>query len=179
LNVFFRRHKETEAMTVSHAHRLAALVLALMLSACQREAAPAADAVDQPETTPTPQAPAASEVPTVPGTDAIETVDNGPLDPQARSIGGVDVRAFAGVFSTEGARIEFKPDGTYAMTVHAASANADLESSGTWTAQAAGNEILLDPDDKSESDHGYVVVSNNEIWEINGGGRVLHRQIAQ
>jgi hypothetical protein len=174
LNVFFRRHKETEAMTVSHAHRLAALVLALMLSACQREAAPAADAADQPDTTPSPQAPAVSEAPTVPGTDAIETVDNGPLDPQAQSIGGVDVRAFGGVFSTEGARIEFKPDGTYAMTVHAASANADLESSGTWSAQAGGTELLLDSHDKAEPDRRYAVVSKDEIRQVDGGQTLRH-----
>lgn len=161
-------------MTVPHAHRLAALVLALMLSACQREAAPAADAAEpQPEAAAA-QTPVAPEAAT-PGTDAIETVDNGPLDPQAQSVGGVDVRAFAGIFSTEGARIEFKPDGTYAMTVHAASADADLESSGTWTVQADGTELLLDSNDKSEPDRRYAVVSKDEIRQVEGG-QTLRRE---
>ena len=165
-------------MTVSHAHRLAALALALMLCACQREAESAADTAEPQPETPVAQAPAAPEAATAPGTDAIETVDNGPLDPQAQTVGGVDVRAFAGVFSTDGARIEFKSDGTYAMTVHAASADADLESSGTWTAQAGGSELLLDSDDKSEPDRRYAVVSKDEIRQVEGG-QTLRREGAR
>jgi hypothetical protein len=165
-------------MTISHTHRLAALALALMLSACQREAAPAADIAEPQPEAPAAQAPAAPDAPTAPDTDAIETVDNGPLDPRAQTVGSVDVRAFAGIFSTKGARIEFKPDGTYAMTVHAASADADLESSGTWSAQAGGTELLLDSNDKAEPDRRYAVVSKDEIRQVDGG-QTLRREGAR
>ena len=167
-------------MTVSTFPRLTALlVLALAAAACQRAPAPANDAGARPESaTHAEPSPAAAETATVPGTDATETVDNGPLDPAARTVAGVDIREFAGAFSTEGARIEFKPDGTYAMTVHAASADADLDSSGTWTAEAGGNEVLLDSDDKSEPDRRYAVVSKDEIRQVEGG-QTLRRENAQ
>ena len=167
-------------MTVSTFPRLTALLaLALAAAACQRAPAPTNDANAGAEpATPAEPAPTAAETATVPGTDAIEAVDNGPLDPAARTVAGVDIREFAGVFSTEGARIAFKPDGTYAMTVHAASADADLDSGGTWTAEAGGNEILLDSDDKSEPDRRYAVVSKDEIRQVEGG-QTLRRENAQ
>lgn len=160
-------------------HRIAAALLALLaLAACQREAAPPVDpAAADPAADPAaaPAAEAAGTQPTLPGTDAVAVVDEGPLDPDAQTVGGLHVREFAGVFSTEGARIELRPDGTYAMTVHAASADADLDSAGTWTPQAGGREILLDPDDKSEPDRRYTVVSKDEIRQANGG-QVLRRE---
>lgn len=169
-------------MTIPTTHRLTALLaLMLALAACRQEPAPASDTAAEapPAETAQSAAPAAAEAAKVPGTDAIEAVDNGPLEPGAQTIGGVDTKAFAGTFATEGARITFNADGTYAMTVHAASADADLESTGTWTAQAKGNEVLLDSNDKSEPDRSYVVVSKDEIWEVGGGGRVLRREGAQ
>ncbi len=168
-------------MTVSTAHRLiAVLALALALAACRQETVPAGDTAEPQPAASADAAPAATEpaAGTIPGTDAIEAVDNGPLDPAAQMVGGVHVRDFAGTFSTEGARIELKADGTYAMTVHAASADADLESAGTWSAAADGKEILLDPDDKSETDRRYTVVSKDEITQVEGG-QTLRRESAQ
>ncbi len=170
-------------MTVSNAHRLTALLalaLTLALAACRQESAPPGDAAEPQPVASADSAPAAAEpeAGTIPGTDATEAIDNGPLDPAAQMVGGVHVRDFAGTFSTEGARIEFKGDGTYAMTVHAASADADLASSGSWSAEAGGNEILLDPDDKSEPDRRYTVVSKDEIRQVDGG-QTLRREGAQ
>lgn len=168
-------------MTIPTAHRLAApLALTLALAACGQKPAPAGDtAAETPPAEATqPAAPAAAEPATVPGTDAIEAVDNGPLEPGAQTIGGVDTKAFAGTFATTGTRIAFNADGTYAMTVHAAGADADLESTGTWTTQAGGKRLLLDSDDKSEPDRRYDVLSRDEIRQTEGG-RTLRREGAQ
>ncbi len=164
-------------MTSSNSHRLAALaVISLAFAACTRDApAPAAE----PEAQAQAAAEAAPAEPAkIPGTDAIAAVDNTPAEagvqPAENTIGGVDTKGFAGTFATEGARIEFKADGRYAMTVHAASADADLESTGTWSAAADGKTLLLDSDDKSEPDRSYTVVSKDEIAQAEGG-RTLRR----
>jgi len=159
-------------MTSPNPYRLAALTaISLALAACTREAtapaeAPQAQAQAAPEAAP-------AEAAKIPGTDAIAAVDNTPAEagvqPAQTTIGGVDTKSFAGIFSTEGARIEFKADGRYAMTVHAASADADLESTGSWSATDDGKALLLDFDDKSEPDRRYTVVSKDEITQTEGG----------
>ena len=164
-------------MPCPNAFRIAALAtIVLAFAACTREA-PAPAETPEPQAAPAAQAPAAGSA-KIPGTDAIAVVDNTPAEagvqPAENTIGGVDSKGFAGTFTAEGARIEFKPDGRYAMTVHAASANADLESTGTWTATDDGKTLLLDSDDKSEPDTRYTVVSKDEIAQTEGG-RTLRR----
>jgi hypothetical protein len=164
-------------MTYPHSIRIAALTtIVLAFVACTREA-PAPAETPEPQAEPVTAAPAA-EPAKIPGTDAIAVVDNTPAEagvqPAENTIGGVDSKGFAGTFTAEGARIEFKPDGRYAMTVHAVSANADLESTGTWTTTDDGKALLLDSDDKSEPDTRYTVVSKDEIIQTEGG-RTLRR----
>jgi hypothetical protein len=159
-------------MTSSNPYRLTALAaIVLAFAACTREAPEPAEAPEA-QAQPAAEAPAA-EPAKIPGTDAIAAVDNTPAEvgvqPTESTIDGVDTKGFAGTFATEGARIEFKADGTYAMTVHAASANADLESTGTWSAAADGTTLLLDSDDKSEPDRSYTVISKDEITQTEGG----------
>lgn len=159
-------------MTSSNPYRLAALTaIVLAFAACTREAPVPAEAPEA-QAQPAEEAPAV-EPAKIPGTDAIAAVDNTPAEagvqPADNTIGGVDSKRFAGTFATEGARIELRADGTYAMTVHAASADADLESTGTWSAAADGKTLLLDSDDKSEPDRSYTVVSKDEITQTEGG----------
>jgi len=100
------------------------------------------------------------------GTDAIAVIDHG--SPVGDG-GAFDTKAFAGTFDAEGTSLAINADGSYALTVHAESAGADLTSGGTWTVQADGRELLLDPEDKSEPDRLYRIVSNDRLRAIDGG----------
>ena len=161
--------------------RFALLAIAVSaLAACKREQ-PAP--TDVPEAAPQaagapPVADAGGATATLPGTDAVSAVDDtgaqAGVQPEAVTIAGIDAKTFAGTFSAEGARLELKPDGTYASSVHAASADADLAGSGTWTAEDGGAQLLLDSDDKREPDQRYTVVSREELRQV-GGDRVLRR----
>lgn len=103
--------------------------------------------------------------------DATRVVDRAPV---ADAAPGFDVKAFAGVFVAEGARLQLATDGTYAFTVHAESAGADLVSTGTWTVEAGGGEVLLDPDSKAGADQRFKIVSADRLVAV-VGGRVLRR----
>ena len=155
------------------------IAIACLLAACAREQ-PAPTTAEPEAVEPAAPAPAeaAPEPAKIPGTDAIAAVDNAPAEAGVQPAGGFDAKAFAGVFAAEGARIEFKPDGTYAMTVHAASADADLESAGTWIADAGGKQVTLDSNDKSEADRHYQLVSTDELKAVEGG-QVLRREGAK
>ena len=66
------------------------------------------------------------------------------------------------------------PDGTYTFTVHAESADADLSTAGTWTVDADGSGLLLDPDSKDEPDQRFTITSADTLTAV-AGGRVLQR----
>ena len=148
----------------------ATAALALLLAGCNRPAepeAPAADAATPATQEPTqaPIPPDAIADPTM-GTDAIAVIDHG--SPAGDGV-AFDTKAFAGTFGTEGTSLAIDADGSYTLTVHAESADADLTSRGTWTVQADGRELLLDPEDKSEPDRLYRIVSNDRLRAIDGG----------
>lgn len=167
-------------MTASTPHRIAVLLVAtLAIAACKREQpAPEATPVSPPQAAAPATETAPTEAATIPGTDAIAAVENASAEAGVQPAAGIDAKAFAGVFVAEGARIEFKADGRYAMTVHAASADADLESTGTWSTDAGDRHVLLDPDDKSEADRRYQRVSPDELKAVEGG-QVLRREGAR
>lgn len=73
------------------------------------------------------------------------------------------MKAFAGTFSAAGNTITLNADGTYT------SKTGDAMSDGTWAADPAGTELLLDPTSKSEADGKYAVMSDNEIRALEGG----------
>ena len=147
----------------------ATAALALLLAGCNRPAEPEAPVADA--STPPAQAPGQAPVspdavgdPTA-GTDAIAVIDHGsPVTDGA----AFDTKAFAGTFGTEGTSLAIEADGNYTLTVRAESADADLTSSGTWTVQADGRELLLDPEDKSEPDRVYRIVSNDRLRATEG-----------
>lgn len=138
------------------------------LSACERaheapvEAAPSAETAASAD-------PAASETPA--GIDATHVVDRASPADAPRTF---DVKAFAGTFAGPGARLVLAADGTYAHTVHAESADADLSTTGTWTVDADGSGLLLDPDSKDEPDQSFTIGSADTLTAV-AGGRVLRR----
>ena len=119
----------------------------LALAACKREAEPA------PAPEPAVVAPVATTAPAA-------------VADQSASAGDAiafDTKGFAGRFDAPGTRLEIGPDGTYRLSVQAGSAGADLETAGTWTVEADGNQILLDPNSKAEADRRYDIVSHDEL----------------
>ena len=103
--------------------------------------------------------------------DAILVADRAPV---ADAAPGFDVKAFAGTFEAQGASLRLSPDGTYTFTVHAESADADLSTAGTWTVDADGSGLLLDPDSKDEPDQRFTITSADTLTAA-AGGRVLQR----
>lgn len=103
--------------------------------------------------------------------DATRVVDRAPV---AGAGAGFDARAFAGTFVAEGAALRLAADGTYAFTVRAESADADLPGTGTWTVEAGGTELLLDPDSKDAPDQRFTIASTDELVAT-AGGHVLRR----
>ena len=149
---------------------LAAAVAALLLAGCNRQAetdAPVAGAEPAPvpqEQAATPASPDEMAGPSAGSTDAIAEIDHAPPGGDA----AFDAKAFAGTFAADGTSLAIAADGTYTLTVHAESAGADLTSGGTWTVQADGRELLLDPEDKSEPDRLYRIASSDRLRAEDG-----------
>lgn len=147
-----------------------ACAIAIGATACQRDAEPAPD-----------PPPAAAKITPddvrdpapAPTTDATEVADM--TSPAADAARGFDTKAFAGSFAAPGTTLDIDSDGGYRMTVHAESANTDLESAGTWTLEPDGKHVLLDPESKSDPDRRYALVSNDELQPVDGGEPLRRR----
>jgi hypothetical protein len=85
-----------------------------------------------------------------------------------------DAKAFAGTFAQDGTHVAFTADGTYTMTAHAESANADLATDGTWTLEPDARHVRLDPNSKADADRVYEIVSMDELHAADG--QVLRRE---
>ena len=136
---------------------LAVAIATLALAACKRDAEPA----------PAPEpaiAPAETTDP-APGTDATDVVDHS----SPAEVVAFDTKGFAGRFGATGTSLDIAADGTYRLGVHAKSANANVETAGTWTVEADGKHILLDPSSKAEADRRYEIVSHDELRAVDGG----------
>lgn len=144
-------------------HRLLALAcLTVFAVACTPEE-PAA---------PVDVAPAAAE--TAPATSGIVPTGDDPAN------AGFDMRAFAGTFdgtlpcaSCPGidTTLVLNPDGTYAITEsYQGEAGAPAEMDGTWTVEADGGQIRLDPNSKSEDDRLYAIDSDDRITQLSADG---------
>jgi len=144
---------------------------ALVLGACER---PSGTPADAPATDDAPQVEAPAAAGEGGDVDAIRVVDRGPV---AGAAAGFDVKAFAGTFATDGAQLQLATDGTYTLVVHAESADADLATTGTWSVEADGTELLLDPDSKDEPDRRYAITTNDALTALDGG-QVLRRDDA-
>ncbi len=145
-------------MTLRYAPALASLALLSLLGACSKPATPADAAAVLADST----APAASATPEI----------------------AFDVRAFAGSFTgilpctaCQGidTRVDLNSDGRFRLveTYQGEADGGPFEITGTWTAERAGKQILLDPDSKSEPDHRYDIVSTNELRMLDLEGKPI------
>lgn len=141
---------------------LAVAVATLVLAACTREAEPAPASESAVVTPAETTGPAAA-------TDATAVVEHAS---PAGDVVAFDTKGFAGRFGAAGSRLEIAADGTYRYNP---GTDAGLESQGTWTAEANGKQILLDPDSKSEADRRYEVVSHDEL-RASDGSQSLRRE---
>lgn len=140
---------------------LAVVAALLGVAGCEREPEAPADEAPLPQA-----APPAEQATTVPeGIDATSVVDRAPV---AGAGGDFDVRAFAGAFGTDGLRVDLAADGTYTR------ASGTDTGTGTWSVEADGARIRLDPDSKAEADQVYALVSADELVS-DDDGQVLRR----
>lgn len=151
---------------------LALIPLALALAACKPAAEPA------PTATPAEAAPAVpTEAGAVAGTDATAVVHNAPADPA-----GFDRKAFAGSFAGTvpcadcpgiDTSVRIGDDGTFRLTEAYQGSDTRSETTGTWTVDADGRRLQLDPDTKDAADRWFEIVSNNEIRMLDTGGNPI------
>lgn len=138
-----------------------ALLLALFASGCQQDAAheaeeaSATDAAAEPAAAvetkavepPPPPAP-------VPGTDAAIVEDH---STPVAAVPSFDAKAFAGRYAAGDTALEITADGMFALTLGGNAID------GTWTLQADGKTVTLDPDSKSETDRQLELVSADSV----------------
>lgn len=138
------------------------LVAVVAVAACKREtAASPADAVAGATTTDLqPTGADATPAPTASGTDATAVVDH-----SMETASGRDIQAFAGNFSAAGTQLALRADGSFALEQGA------VRSEGTWTMEANGGRIRLDPDSKAEQDRLYAIASHDRIAPLRDDGR--------
>jgi uncharacterized lipoprotein NlpE involved in copper resistance len=143
--------------------------LALALPACQREA-PVADTA----TAPAVATPVAADTPVV----ATETtmaqagVQPGP--------GAIDSKAFAGKFSGSlpcadcpgiDETLELAADGSFTLTdVYRERPQGTFTLQGTWSADADGKQIRLDPGSKAERDRLFAIEDNDTLSPLGADG---------
>lgn len=148
---------------------LALLPLALALAACKPAAEPAATSAATPEA---PTAPVESG--SVVGTDATAVVNHDQPDPA-----GFDRKAFAGSFAGTvpcadcpgiETHLAIDADGTFELDETYQDRDAGVRTTGTWTIDADGKRLLLDPDTKDAADRHFEIVSKDEIRMLGADG---------
>lgn len=162
--------------------RIASLLLplALMLAACQPSTdtpAPAGAGSGTDEADGLMPNAEADIDPLLAGSEATAVVHHARPDPA-----GFDRKAFAGAFSGAlpcadcpgiDARLEIAEGGTFALNERRRGDDAARDTIGTWTIDAAGTHLLLDPDDKDAPDRHFEVVSNDELRALDASGDPL------
>lgn len=142
-----------------------ALLLALFASGCQQDAAreaeeasatdAATDAAAEPAPAVETKAVEPPPPPTpVPGTDAAIVEDR---STPVAAVPTFDAKAFAGRYAAGDTALEITADGMFALTLGGNAID------GTWTLQADGKTVTLDPDSKSETDRQLEVVSADSV----------------
>ncbi|MGH8085880.1 MAG: copper resistance protein NlpE [Lysobacter sp.] len=94
---------------------------------------------------------------------------------------GFDMKGFAGTFSGTlpcascpgiNTTLVLKPGGTYDITeVYQDEDGPAAKMDGTWTAEANGKQIRLDPNSKSERDRLFAIASQQEITQLDLEGQ--------
>lgn len=83
----------------------------------------------------------------------------------------LDQKGFAGTFAGGGSTVTLVADGTFSLK------DADAAFDGSWTAEADGARIRLDPNSKAEPDRLFAVGSQDEIRPLDAGGQPLEGSI--
>jgi uncharacterized lipoprotein NlpE involved in copper resistance len=107
-----------------------------------------------------------------------------PVDPEAS---GLDTKAFAGTFSGTlpcadcpgiDTTIRFTSDGAFTLEeTYQDRQDGTGGFDGTWTSEADGRHVRLDPDSKSEDDRLYEVVSIDEIRMLDTRGEAIESEL--
>ncbi len=161
---------------------LAAAIAALLLAGCNRRAeteAPVAGAEPVParqEQVATPAAPDEVAGPIAGATDAIAEIDHAP------SVGDAafDAKAFSGTFSGTlpcadcpgiDETLELGADGSFTLTdVYRERPQGTATLQGTWSSDADGKRIRLDPGSKTEVDRLFAIEDNDTLVPLGADG---------
>ncbi|WP_457020043.1 copper resistance protein NlpE N-terminal domain-containing protein [Luteimonas sp. A482] len=147
------------------------ILIVVALAAC----APEPDAAPAPATSKV-EEPALPADPLLAGTDASAVIRHDATDPA-----GFDRKAFAGTFAgilpcadCPGIEtsVEIRADGTYSQAEVQQGAEA-ARATGTWTVNADGSQLLLDPETKQADDRRFAIVSRDEIRLLDADGAPL------
>jgi copper homeostasis protein (lipoprotein) len=108
-------------------------------------------------------------------------------EPVAPDASGLDTKAFAGTFSGTlpcadcpgiDTTIHFTPDGAFTLQeTYQDRQDGAGGFDGTWTSEADGRHVRLDPDSKSEDDRLYEVVSIDEIRMLDTRGEPIESEL--
>jgi len=154
---------------------LAALCLAL--AACSPPPAPPEPAEPIAQAAPGATAAAGSEQAVdaaLAGTDALAVVHHPARDPE-----GFDRKALAGAFAGTlpcadcpgiDTTLRIDGDGRFALAETRQGGSDRIETTGTWTVDAAGERLLLDPDSKRDSDRRFAIASGSELQLLDDAG---------
>lgn len=150
---------------------LVLLPLALAIAACKPAADPAPNAAPA-------EAPAVPvESGSVAGTDATAVVNHDRPDPA-----GFDRKAFAGTFAGTvpcadcpgiETHLTIDADGTFRLGETYQERDGSSETTGTWTIDAGGKRLLLDPDTKDADDRHFEIVSKDEVRMLDSEGNPI------
>ena len=155
--------------------RLSVLILAssitLALAACK----PAADSAPAAAPVEAPAVPAESG--SVAGTDATAVVNHDRPDPA-----GFDRKAFAGAFAGTvpcadcpgiDTRLAINADGTFTLDESYQDRDTRNATTGTWTLDADGKRLQLDPDGQDAENRWFEIVSGDEVRMLDTEGNPL------
>ena len=128
------------------------IILVTTLAACQPQSTTSEAAL----------APADAVAPSSPA-----QADAAPAAPQAATatVSAPDPRAFAGRFVAGSTTVELRGDGSFQLR------EADAGFDGTWTTEADGTRIRLDPGSKAEPDRLFSIGSVDEIHPVDAEGQ--------
>jgi len=144
----------------------AVLVSILAITGCKRDAEP----VPTPAETATDAAKSASaEAPPPENVEVISEAPHSPVPQNIAATSSFDVKAYAGTFSDKDTRLDITSEGTFTLD------QGGKQTTGTWTLEKDGEHLLLDPDSKSDQDHRYKMVGNDELQSVGGASETLTR----
>lgn len=119
-----------------------------------------------------PQAPVEPAVPVAPVAPTAAATTAEPAPTAATSTApALDQKGFAGTFASGSSTITLTADGSFNLKQDKAAFD------GTWTAEADGAQIRLDPNSKAEPDRLYAVVGKDEIRPLDSAGQPIEGSI--